>query len=295
MRALNKWAMASVIAFGLASAIPATAQQGTGTDQSGSGQSTAGGQSGTTGQTGGATDVGGSQPGSTSHASRQNSQNSLQDFVNKAAIDNMAEIQLGQLAQQKAQDPQVKQFAQTMADEHTKALDQLKQAASASGLNVPSSLDSKHQKIQDKLSSLSGSDFDRQYMNAMVKDHNADRKLLQRRAGKAGESASSSYGGGTSATGTGGTAGTSGTSGTAGTTSGTSGTSGMTGASGVEGSSASAGGSSAASIDAWAASTLPEVEHHLQQAKDIQRQLKNEGKNGGKNNNGQNDKNDKSK
>ncbi len=288
MRALNNWALACAIAFGLASAVPAAAQA---TGQSGSSGQPQGGQPGATGQTGGATDVGGSQPGSssgsqpgsTNQASRQNnSQDRLQKFVDQAAIDNMAEIQLGQLAQQKAQDPQVKQFAQTMVDEHTKALDQLKQAASSSGLSVPSSLDKKHQKIQDKLSNANGSDFDRQYMNVMVKDHNSDKKLLEKRAGK--ENASSSYGGGTSATGTGGTAGTSGTSGTSGTTSGTSG---MTGTSGVEGSgsstSATASAAGASSIDAWAVSTLPEVEHHLQQAKDLQKQIKNEGKNSGNN------------
>jgi len=56
-------------------------------------------------------------------------QSDAQKFFEKAAIANMAEIKLGQLATQRAESADVKQFGQMMVDEHTKALDQLKQAA----------------------------------------------------------------------------------------------------------------------------------------------------------------------
>ena len=55
----------------------------------------------------------------------------------------LAEIQLGQLALQKSTNPKVRQFAQKMVDDHSKANDQLRQVASANGLTVPEDLDRK--------------------------------------------------------------------------------------------------------------------------------------------------------
>jgi putative membrane protein len=85
-----------------------------------------------------------------------------QKFVEKAAIANMAEIQLGQLAETRAQSPDVKAFAQMMVTDHTKALDELKQSAGPA--TIPTALDKKHQKLHDKLSKLSGAEFDKKYM-----------------------------------------------------------------------------------------------------------------------------------
>ena len=129
-------------------------------------------------QTPGAAAPSGSQAGSSSgataapsrHAGQDDMSNrtsaksessDLQRFVEKASIANMAEIQLGQLAVERAQDPQVKQFAQTMIDDHTKAQEQLKTVASSQNIPVPSALDGKHQKLHDKLAKLQGAEFDR--------------------------------------------------------------------------------------------------------------------------------------
>jgi putative membrane protein len=98
------------------------------------------------------------------------------------AIGNMAEIEAGKLALEKAQSPEVKKFAQQMVDDHSKMLDEVKQLAQAKGVELPSAPDSKHQKIMKKLQAASGEDFDRQYMNAMVKDHKDSLKLAQRTA-----------------------------------------------------------------------------------------------------------------
>ncbi len=61
-----------------------------------------------------------------------------------------------------------------MVDDHTKANDELKQAASKSGIPVPESLDSKHQSRIDKLSKLSGAEFDKAYIKDQLKDHQTD-------------------------------------------------------------------------------------------------------------------------
>lgn len=96
------------------------------------------------------------------------------EFVKDAAIGGMAEVELGKLAQQNAQDEQVKQFGARMVQDHSKANDELKTIASNQGIDLPQQLDKKHEQLRDRLARLQGSAFDRAYMAAMVKDHNAD-------------------------------------------------------------------------------------------------------------------------
>ena len=98
------------------------------------------------------------------------------------AIANMAEVETGKLALEKAQDPKVKEFAQHMVDDHSKMLDEVKSLAQSKGVDLPGAPDAKHQKVMKKLQSASGADFDREYMRAMVKDHRDALKLTQRTA-----------------------------------------------------------------------------------------------------------------
>lgn len=105
-------------------------------------------------------------------------------FADDAAQGGMAEVQLGQLAAQKASNPDVKAFGQQMVDDHTKANEQLKTVATHENMTLPTTLDSKDQKLMTKLQGLSGSDFDRAYVKAMVKDHQEDVKAFQKEADK---------------------------------------------------------------------------------------------------------------
>jgi putative membrane protein len=95
-------------------------------------------------------------------------------FVKDAALGGLTEVELGKLAAQKAASEQVKQFGQKMVDDHTKANDQLKEVASKENISIPDSLDSKHQSRIEKLSKLSGPDFDKAYVKDQVKDHEKD-------------------------------------------------------------------------------------------------------------------------
>jgi putative membrane protein len=61
-----------------------------------------------------------------------------------------------------------------MVDDHSKANDDLKQAATAEGIDLPSEIDAKTRATIDKLSKLSGVEFDKAYMKDMVKDHEHD-------------------------------------------------------------------------------------------------------------------------
>jgi putative membrane protein len=103
-------------------------------------------------------------------------------FVTKAAQGGLAEVQLGQLATQKGQSDDVKKFGQRMVDDHTKANDQLKSIAQQKGVQIPSDLDSKDKALKDKLSGLSGAEFDRMYMQHMVQDHKKDVAEFQKEA-----------------------------------------------------------------------------------------------------------------
>lgn len=108
--------------------------------------------------------------------------------MKKLAEANQAEIATGKLAVDKAKNPQVKQFGQRMVDDHGKANDQLKQLASTKNVTLPTDLDKSTQREYDKLSKLSGADFDREYMKHMVSDHKKDISEFQKEA-KSGKDA----------------------------------------------------------------------------------------------------------
>jgi putative membrane protein len=95
-------------------------------------------------------------------------------FVKKALEGNMAEVQMGQLALQKSNDDQVKQFAQRMVDDHGKMLEQMKPAAQQMGVKVPDGPSKGEMKNMDKMKALSGDAFDQAYIKDMVKDHKKD-------------------------------------------------------------------------------------------------------------------------
>ena len=103
-------------------------------------------------------------------------------FMMKAAQGGMAEVKMGQLAADKASSPDVKAFGQHMVDDHTKANDQLKSVAQAEGVTLPTDVGPKEQATYDKLSKLSGAEFDKQYVKDMVMDHQEDVKEFRKEA-----------------------------------------------------------------------------------------------------------------
>ena len=97
-------------------------------------------------------------------------------FAKKALAGGMAEVQLGQLALTKSNSDDVKKFAQTMIDDHTKLGDQLKPIAAQIGVQPPAELMPKDKKVMTMLQGLTGDDFDKAYIKDMVKDHKEDNK-----------------------------------------------------------------------------------------------------------------------
>jgi putative membrane protein len=100
-------------------------------------------------------------------------------FLMKASQGGMAEVQLGQLAAQKASSEKVKAFGQKMVTDHTMLNNQLKPFADKDGVPPPTSLSPEDQALLDKLSGLSGAEFDKEYVAAMEADHDKDLKDFQ--------------------------------------------------------------------------------------------------------------------
>lgn len=165
------------------------------------------------------------------------------NWVNDQLSDGTAEVELAKMAKEHASTSDVKQFAQMMIDDHTKAGDQLKQIAATYAIPQDVKIDDKHKDLMETLSKLTGPDFDKEYMNAMVDDHqdavqdlrsrvDENRSLSDRITGKNPESAASVK-------------------------------------------PEAADNHVDASINQWAANTLPTVEHHLDRAKQIKDTLDN--------------------
>lgn len=103
-------------------------------------------------------------------------------FATDAANGGMAEVALGKLAQQKTTNVQIKDFAAMMVTDHSKANDALMAIAKTKNITLPATVDADHQKKMDDLSKLTGKDFDKAYVDAMVDGHKSTLTLMQNEA-----------------------------------------------------------------------------------------------------------------
>ena len=103
-------------------------------------------------------------------------------FVEEAAGGGLAEVRLGQLAVDRSTDSSVRDFAQMMITDHSKANDELKGLVEGRAVTVPADLPQAEQKTWDDLNKLSADKFDKEYVNLMVDDHKKDVKLFEKEA-----------------------------------------------------------------------------------------------------------------
>lgn len=103
-------------------------------------------------------------------------------FAKDAASGGMAEVKLGELAQEKGASSTVKEFGKRMETDHSKADDRLKSVASKDNISLPSDMSAKDRATYDRLSKLSGTEFDRAYALDMVKDHESDVAAFKKEA-----------------------------------------------------------------------------------------------------------------
>ncbi len=127
------------------------------------------------------------QSSDTSSAQSSNTSNAKmnstdQNFVTQAAQDGMGEVAIVKVAEQKATDPQVKNLAKKLLDDHNKADDQLKDIASKQDITLPSDMSQQDKDRVDRLSKLSGKQFDQAFLKEQVKDHQKDIQAFQNEA-----------------------------------------------------------------------------------------------------------------
>ena len=92
-------------------------------------------------------------------------------FLKKAAEINLAEVEMGKLAEQKGNNQAVKDFGKRMVDDHTKAQDQLEQIAKREGVILPTQPGAEANSLHQQLSGLSGAQFDQMYIQHMLSGH----------------------------------------------------------------------------------------------------------------------------
>jgi putative membrane protein len=98
---------------------------------------------------------------------------------------NLNEVEAGKSAEAKAQNPQVKQFAQKMVTDHQQMYNELQSLAKQKGVALPQSASLKDMAEMKMAERASGAEFDKKYMDMMVKDHQKDAKEVADLVGKA--------------------------------------------------------------------------------------------------------------
>jgi len=104
------------------------------------------------------------------------------EFVQKVSAGGLAEVNMGNLARTKAADPAVRQFAERLVRDHTKANQELIQLANRKGWTLARTMNQHQQQEYDKLLKLSGQAFDREFVQHQVKDHKMDIRMFQNEA-----------------------------------------------------------------------------------------------------------------
>ena len=182
-------------------------------------------------------------------------------FVNQMTIANLAEVQLGKMASERASSADVKSFGQMMVKDHSQANQDLAQVAAQLKVTPTTSLDQKHKDLAAKLSKLQGAEFDREYISAMVQGHQEVAGQLEARAGTAAASSTPGEGRSTTSEPANRPPETPGSMPRTPTQSGGD----------IQGSSRKDGDQHA--LTEWARRTLPAVQKHLERARELQTQV----------------------
>lgn len=170
--------------------LPAAAQQGE-SSRSGGGETSSG-------ETRGGESRGGSSTGSMSNREGTSNQEGRESregmrgesnapfsqkdrsFLSEAAQGGLMEVRMGELGEQKATNPEVKNLAQTLHNDHQKANDELAGAVQSKGIQLPTEMSSTHQAAISSLESKSGAEFDRQFVRDTIRDHRKDIDAFER-------------------------------------------------------------------------------------------------------------------
>jgi putative membrane protein len=123
------------------------------------------------------------------HARTADSTTASRAFVKEAIQGDLAEVQIGRLAQKKGASDGVKQFGQRLESDHAANLEKAKSLAASLGAAPPAEPNAKQKFTYHQLSHLSGQQFDRQFARKMVKDHEKDIRAFALESKRSGPTA----------------------------------------------------------------------------------------------------------
>ena len=93
------------------------------------------------------------------------------EFLVDATEINLAEIEIGKLAQSKSTNAEVKKFGKMLVDEHTKSAGEVKTIADSRNFSLPTSITEEGKEEYNKLNEKSGVDFDKKFADMMIDGH----------------------------------------------------------------------------------------------------------------------------
>ena len=105
-------------------------------------------------------------------------------FLQKAAQEQLAEIALAKLAMKKASDKKVKELGAEILEDHQYASQEIQDVSAKEGVYLPVDMDKQHMKVQQRLSHLSGNEFDRAFIAYVLKTHRKQVEEIQNNASK---------------------------------------------------------------------------------------------------------------
>ena len=101
------------------------------------------------------------------------------DFVWRAEMNNLLQVSLGELAENQAVNPEVQEFSKTVVEDRVTGSNQIMALAQRNNIQIPGDLDNKDTQISALLN-MKGSDFDRSYLDNVVRSYASDLRLFQR-------------------------------------------------------------------------------------------------------------------
>ena len=107
------------------------------------------------------------------------------DFVANTVAANYGEIKFAQLATQRSSNPEVKQIASMLIEDHTKTLNELKGLAQTKSISVPVEEDDEARRKTERFSDEAGKDFDKKWCREMIDRHEESINKFEKRFDKA--------------------------------------------------------------------------------------------------------------
>ncbi len=119
--------------------------------------------------------------------------NADKQFIITAAKTDMTEAHEGQMAENQASRPDVKDFAKALVQDHTESYEHLSELASKIGVPIPKGINTGKDRTIQELVHLKGAGFDRAFEREEIAAHRRALELYKREAAQAQDPAVKAY------------------------------------------------------------------------------------------------------